>query len=219
MHSLLPLKFRLLSVPVIAIVVAIPLVAQSPVPRTVFFDSDGNEVSNNEFVEIRLANPHYKDRTAMRVADDGTVEFRLQKVPQEGMPAPVFSVRSLDGKRIDSADLAGRVIVLNFWFIGCPVCRAEMPLLNTLKDAFAGEDVDFIAMTADPEPDVRRFLETNRFDYRHAAEAQSVLDSFVFSGYPRNIVISKTGEIVYWRTTVKAWDKFESVIREELGKE
>lgn len=211
----------ILVVSILATFLVLPVFGQPAAPdtpRTVFFDSDGNEVSNNEFVEIRLANPHYKDRTVMKVADDGTVEFRLQKVPQEGMPAPKFSVSSLDGKRIDSAELAGRVAVLNFWFIGCPVCRAEMPLLNALKDKFAGENVEFIAMTADPEPDTRRFLETNRFDYRQVAEAQSVLDSFVFSGYPRNIVISKTGEIVYWRTTVKAWDKFESVIREEIAK-
>ena len=41
---------------------------------------------------------------------------------------------------------------------------------------------------------------------------------FVFSGYPKNIVISKKGEIVYWRSTVYAWEKFESVVRAELAK-
>jgi hypothetical protein len=39
---------------------------------------------------------------------------------------------------------------------------------------------------------------------------------FVFSGFPKNIVIGKTREIVYWRSTVKAWDKFESIIKQEL---
>ena len=33
------------------------------------------------------------------------------------------------------------------------------------------------------------------------------------------IVIDKQGKIVYWRTTVKAWDKFESVVRAELDKQ
>src|SRR5690606_507343 len=182
MRSFCFAKSASVSVLAIMLFAAMQLQAQPsgpPTSRTIFFDSDGNEVSNNEFVEIRLANPHYKDRTVMKVADDGTVEFRLQKVPQEGMTAPAFSVPSLDGKRIDSAELSGRVVVLNFWFIGCPVCRAEMPLLNSLKDKFAGENVEFIAMTADPEPDTRRFLEKNQFDYRQVADAQSVLDSFV----------------------------------------
>ena len=51
-----------------------------------------------------------------------------------------------------------------------------------------------------------------------AAGAGTELKKFSFSGYPRNIVVSKAGEIVYWRTTVKAWDKFEAVVREELAK-
>ena len=50
------------------------------------------------------------------------------------------------------------------------------------------------------------------------AGAAAELKKFVFSGYPKNIVISKTGEIVYWRSNVHAWDKFESVVRTELAK-
>jgi thiol-disulfide isomerase/thioredoxin len=193
--------------------------AGGTVPRTVFFDSDGNEITNNEFVDIRLANPHYKDRTLIRTLEDGTIEFRLQKVPQEGMKSPSFAVRSLSGEIVESSDLRGKVLVLNFWFIGCPVCRAEMPHLNLLKEKFNGEErVEFVAMTADPASTVKNFLEGNEFTYRQVADAQKVLDSFVFSGYPRNIVISKTGEIVYWRTTVKAWNEFESVVRSELAK-
>ena len=188
-------------------------------PRTIFIDSDGNEITNNEFVDIRIANPHYKDKTLMRSLEDGTVEFRLQKIPQEGMTAPVFSVRDLAGESITASALGGKVLVLNFWFIGCATCRAEMQHLNRLKEKFEGDErLEFIAMTADPASSVKSFLERNEFTYRQVADAQQALDSFAFSGYPRNIVISKTGEIVYWRTTVKAWDKFESVIREELLK-
>jgi peroxiredoxin len=59
--------------------------------------------------------------------EDGTRELRLQKVPQEGAPSPAFSVRTIDGKTISSSELRGKVVVLNFWFIGCAVCRAMKP--------------------------------------------------------------------------------------------
>src|SRR5215211_5803875 len=91
-----------------------------PVPKTLFFDSDGNQVSNNEFVDIRMANFHYPDRTIVKTLGDGTIEFHLQKIPQEGALAPQFSVKTLDGKTLTSADLKGKVVVLSFWFIGCP---------------------------------------------------------------------------------------------------
>lgn len=187
--------------------------------REAFFDSDGNAVTNNEFVDIRMANFHYPDATLVKRFDDGRVEFRLQKIPQEGMPAPNFSVRTLDGKTVSLADLKGKVVVLNFWFIGCPACRAIKPKLNEFQAKFAGnENVVFLAMTADSASEVRKYLEKEPSMYLQAAEAKTPMAGFVFSGYPKNIVIGKTGEIVYWRSTVKAWDKFESVVRRELGR-
>lgn len=193
---------------------------KAPVPpRIVYLDSDGNEISNNEFVDIRMANPHIRDATLMRTLDDGTVEFRLQKVPQEGMKAPEFAVQTIEGETIAMSALRGKVVVLNFWFIGCPACMYEMPSLNLLKARFSGQDdVVFLSMTADKLSAVKRFNERERFDYTHAAEAEPAMKMFGFVGYPKNIVISKTGEVVYWRTTVKAWNRFESVIRSELEK-
>ena len=193
--------------------------AKAPVAKTLFYDSDGKQISNDEFVDIRMANFHYPDRTLIKTLDDGTVEFRLQKIPQEGAKAPAFSLKTIDGKTISSAELGGKVVVLNFWFIGCPVCRALKPKLNTFKTKFDGrDDVVFIAVTGDPPGEVRNFAKQEPLDYIQTAGAAAELKKFVFSGYPKNIVISKTGELVYWRSNVHAWDKFESVVRGELAK-
>jgi thiol-disulfide isomerase/thioredoxin len=205
----------------LSLLVACSALAQTklPVGKTIFRDSNGDLISNNEFVDIRMANPHYPDATIVKTLDEGTIEFRLQKIPQEGRQAPDFSFTTLDGKSISSADLKGKVVVFNFWFIGCHVCRAIKPDLNKFKTKFAErDDIVFISATADPASEVRRFAKTEPLDYLQAADAGAELKKFVFSGYPRNIVVSKTGEIVYWRTTVKAWDKFESVVRAELAK-
>lgn len=191
----------------------------TPTGKSIFFDSDGREVSNNEFVDIRMSNFHIRDSTLTKILPDGTVEFRLQKVPQEGMRMPEFSVTTLDGKTINTADLKGKVVVLNFWFIGCPVCLAHKPGLNDLSGRFKGQDdVVFLAMTGDSASAVKKYLAKEHFDYLQTANVKSTMDLFTFTGYPKNIVVSRTGEIVYWRSTVKAWDKFELVIRTELAK-
>lgn len=206
---------------VVFIFTALAVAAQTKTPqaRTLFYDSGGNQISNNEFVDIRMANFHYPDRTLMKTLEDGTVEFRLQKIPQEGMRAPEFSLQTIDGEKISSADLKGKVVVLNFWFIGCPVCRSIKPKLNTFKAKFEGrDDVVFIAVTGDPPGAVRDFARHEPLEYIQTAGAAAELKKFVFNGFPKNIVISKTGEIVYWRSNVHAWDKFESVVRGELAK-
>lgn len=192
---------------------------QQGASRTIFRGSDGNLISNNEFVDIRLANFHYKDATLVKTLNDGTVEFRLQKIPQEGMTAPLFSVKSIDGQSVRLADLRGKVVVLSFWFIGCPSCLAIKPKLNEFAAKFGrDQDVVFIAMTADPADSVKRYLSKEPFDYLQVAGAGAAMKQFVSTGFPRNIVIGKTGEIVYWRSTINAWDKFESVVRTELEK-
>jgi thiol-disulfide isomerase/thioredoxin len=187
--------------------------------KLIYRDSDGNLVSNNEFVDIRMANFHYPDATIMRTLEDGAVEFRLQKVPQEGMQAPDFSLSVIGGPRVTLSSLRGKVVVLSFWFIGCPACRALKPHLNEFKARFADrDDIVFLAVTADPEGRVREYLKKEPFDYLQGTDAADALGMFKFGGYPKNIVISKTGEIVYWRSTIKAWDKFKSVVDAELTK-
>lgn len=207
-------------------VLAPPAVAQADVPRaapgkpTLFRDSNGSLISNNEFVDIRMANYNYPDATQVKRLEDGTVEFRLQKVPQEGMRAPRFSVKTLDGRTLSLEGLKGKVVVVNFWFVGCPACLDMEPKLNAFKARFAADDgeIVFVAITADAAGVVRKYQEKHPFDYVQATDAGDAIKSFAFSSYPKNIVISRRGEIVYWRSGVKAWDKFESVIRAELGR-
>jgi thiol-disulfide isomerase/thioredoxin len=62
-----------------------------------------------------------------------------------GCEAPEFDVVAVDGKRLKLSALKGKVVVLNFWFIGCAPCIAELPALNKLVDEYKGEDVVFIA--------------------------------------------------------------------------
>jgi peroxiredoxin len=166
-----------------------------------------------------MANPHYPDATVVKKLEDGSTEFRLQKIPQEGMAAPEFTVRTLEGNTITSAQLRGKVVVLSFWFIGCAACRAIKPKLNEFKTKFSdSDDVVFLAMTADPEDEVKKYLEKEQFDYLQATDARAAMSSFVFRTYPKNIVIDKQGKIAYWRSRVRAWETFESVVRAELAK-
>lgn len=187
--------------------------------RAVMLDYEGNSLSDNEFVDIRIANPTIADTTVTTTLPDGKIQFQLAPVLQEGLDAGRFTIRTLDGKTLDSSDLKGKVVVLNFWFIGCPACRGQEPRLNALQQQFADRsDVIFVAATPDAEGKVKKYLKREPFKYIQAADSQVLIDHFSSRTYPRNIVIGKDGKIAYWRSIVHAWDKFESVIRSELAK-
>lgn len=41
---------------------------------------------------------------------------------QTGSPAPAFSLQNIEGKYVQLADYAGKVVLLDFWFTGCSPC-------------------------------------------------------------------------------------------------
>ena len=198
---------------------ALQVFAFAQPPKTILLDADGNHLTDNEFVDLRLANRADKDPAARTVLEDGTIQFKLVRPRQEGTAAPPFNAPTIDGKAISTNDLKGKVLVLNFWFIGCPGCMEEIPKLNSLAAKYHDNDnVRFIAIAPNTPEELRKFLTRQKFDYEMVGSALSIANLFNFSGYPRNIVIGKDGRIVYWRTTVRAWDKFNSVIQSELNK-
>ena len=60
----------------------------------------------------------------------------------------------LDGAPHTLAELNGHPAVINFWATWCAPCRAEMPRLQQLADAYASKGVVFIAISLD-EPDTQ----------------------------------------------------------------
>ncbi|HYJ89754.1 MAG TPA: TlpA disulfide reductase family protein [Pyrinomonadaceae bacterium] len=211
---------KLLWILMVMFVTILPTLAQAgpDKPKEVFYDANGNQISNNEFVDLRLANStDKKDPAARTVLEDGTIEFRVASPRQEGMAVPSFDVPDIDAKWVNTKELKGKVIVLNFWFIGCVGCMDEIPKLSAVADKFKGNpDVVFLAVATNTPQELRTFLRGRSFNYRHIGQGLSLVKLFDFNGYPKNIVIGRDGKIVYWRTSIHAWDKFESVIRGEL---
>ena len=66
-------------------------------------------------------------------------------------PAPPVRLQRADGTVLDSADLLGRVVVLEVWSTWCTQCVAEIPALNRLyRDARdRGLEVVGVTLTGD----------------------------------------------------------------------
>jgi peroxiredoxin len=216
-------KTKLTSICVVALLVAASAVAQTQTnsgsPKEIFRDADGNLISNNEFVDLRLANSAEKDPATRTVLEDGTIEFRVAKPRQEGTLAPTFEAPDVDAQWINTAELKGKVLVLNFWFIGCVGCMDEIPRLSALAEKYRGNgDIMFISIATNTPQQLRAFRDREKFKYRLIGQGQALMNLFNFSGFPKNLVIGRDGKIIYWRSTIHAWDKFESVIKAELDK-
>lgn len=74
-----------------------------------------------------------------------------------GSRLPEFSVKDLQGREISSADLRGKVVLIDFWATWCQPCKKEMPGYQKLLDrygshgfAVVGFKFDTMMDTEDP---------------------------------------------------------------------
>lgn len=71
------------------------------------------------------------------------------KLVENGKTAPNFTYVDIHGDSISLHDLKGNIIVLDFWATWCKPCVAQMPEFENLKERFAGDDIQFISISAD----------------------------------------------------------------------
>ena len=120
-----------------------------------------------------------------------------------GQQVPDFSMTTIDGKTISMADLKGKVVMLQFTASWCSVCRKEMPHIEAdiwkkyqknKNFALYGIDLD------EPKDVVEKFAKQIPVTYPLALDPKGEI-FYRFAekgaGVTRNVIIDKTGKIVY----------------------
>lgn len=68
------------------------------------------------------------------------------------MIAPEATFVTLAGKKINMADLKGKVVLVNFWATTCATCVKEMPGLANAYNTYKTKDFEMIAVAMDYDP-------------------------------------------------------------------
>ena len=111
-------------------------------------------------------------------------------------PAPAWSLTTLDGETLSSAELEGRPYVVNFWASWCiPACVDEHPVLADAHDRY-GDAVRFVGVLYQDAPaDARNFL--NRYGdagYAHLVDERgSLAIDYGVTGPPETFFVDADG--------------------------
>jgi peroxiredoxin len=187
---------------------------------TMFKDENGEIIDKYEFFE-RGGFSGDKDKYEETVVNGKTIEIKLKKNLRENLPFSDFTATTIDGKTIDTKQLRGKVLVIDFWFISCEGCVAEIPRLNKLQAKFKdNENVVFLALTFDEASRVSKFLKEIPFSFHHITGENTFIGTFKYDeSFPVNIIVGKDGTIVRWQDGIYNQSRFEGRIQAELDKQ
>lgn len=133
------------------------------------------------------------------IAGDGTItEYSLES---RGEPIE-FAGETVEGDRYDSADDAGRVQVVNFWYAGCAPCRVEAPILQEVHEGVDPDDVRFVGVNVrDQAANAASFEQSYGITYPSILDVESGEAQLAFAGpvppaaVPTTIVLDREGRV------------------------
>lgn len=133
------------------------------------------------------------------VSGDG----RVQEIPADQRGEAIeFTGTAVDGSTMTSADFAGDVLVLNFWYAGCGPCRAEAPILEKTFVDMKDDGVNFLGVNIYDGPEqATSFEEKFGISYpsllaREDAELKLAFASWTpLSAVPITLVLDREGRV------------------------
>mgnify|MGYP001174133950 CR=1 FL=1 len=117
-----------------------------------------------------------------------------------GQKVPGFSVTTFDGETINTADLAGKVIVVNFWASWCKPCEQEAFELESAYQYYKpGGEVFFLGVDyVDTEPEALGFINKFGLTYANGPDLRTkVSQMFRIQGVPETYIIDREGKLAY----------------------
>ena len=114
--------------------------------------------------------------------------------------APASTFVLLDGSQKTTADLKGKVTLVNFWATSCVTCVGEMPKVIATYDKYKAQGYDTlaVAMSYDPQSYVVNFAESRKLPFKVAIDNTGAVAKAWgdVALTPTTYIVNKRGEIV-----------------------
>jgi cytochrome c biogenesis protein CcmG/thiol:disulfide interchange protein DsbE len=136
-----------------------------------------------------------------------------------GAAAPAATLVALDGQRIDTSELLGRVVILTFWATWCGPCREELPLLSSYAAQHAAEGLVVLGFALDSPEDAPHKVQAvaSSLSFPVGLVANSSLPGYGrIWRIPVNFTINRQGQLIDngWKEKDSTWtaERLERIV-------
>jgi len=137
--------------------------------------------------------------TVLSAVPQGAIAEGPTAAPREGFTAPDFRLTLLGGGEIALSDLRGKVVIVNLWASWCPPCRAEMPALQEVYEAYRDRGLEILAVNTtyqDSQAAAARFVQEYGLSFPVALDQTGeVSRSYLLRALPTSFFIDRDGVI------------------------
>lgn len=138
-----------------------------------------------------------------------------------GSTAPDWTLYDANGKKVSLSQLKGKVVMLDFYFIGCSGCMLSIKPLNAIYEKYKNKELIIASLTErDSKKAVLDFEKRYKIKYTGYINAADVVKSYHVTGFPTFYFIDKEGKIgnVFVGYNDNFEEKVTSVINNLLSK-
>jgi peroxiredoxin len=137
--------------------------------------------------------------------------------PVTGFLAPDFTAQSPEGTPVRLDDLRGRPVILNVWASWCPPCKAEMPALEAVHQAYAEEGLVVLGLNTtfqDSEEAALQFAAERNLSFPLALDLDGTISNrYQIRAMPTTFFIGADGVI---RDVIVGGPMSEALLRSEV---
>lgn len=116
-------------------------------------------------------------------------------------PAPMITLRNLEGRDVALTEWKGKLLLVNFWATWCAPCRSEMPLLINAQKQYGARGLQIIGPALDDADSVKKMAADLKLNYPvmadyNSADAAMLLLGNPEGGLPFSVLFDAQGRIV-----------------------
>ena len=133
----------------------------------------------------------------------------------EDQYAPDFALQDFDGAAYRLEDLAGKVVLLDFWATWCKPCRLDLPRVDALASEFGPQGLIVLGINSESEQRSRDFFERQGYGFPSLVDRGARVARLYFvDSLPTLVIIDREGRVAAYLTGLHSAER----LRAELAK-